>query len=313
MSQYIENEKHPKEYNGVVVPMVTPLTKSLKADRRAVKRIMRLFANNGISPLICGTTGESPNLPITVSADCVEAAVLAKSEGQTIYAGLIGNNPNLTAGQANRYSECGADVAVPTLPAYYILTPQQMESFYLTVADKSCCPIMIYNIKATTQMSIPIDVVGRLSEHPNIVGLKDSERDEERMKTLISMFRDRADFSYFCGWGAKSLDSLQLGADGVVPSTGNIVPELYKKLIDAFKKGDMDTAEKMQKLTDEVAALYQKDRTLGESLAALKALMNHRSLCSTVMMPPLTEIPADKVYFLHLFDKFIKILQDECN
>jgi Dihydrodipicolinate synthase/N-acetylneuraminate lyase len=276
-----------KTYSGVVVPMVTPITKELKIDTAAVSRIVKLFAENGISPLIMGTTGESSSISLEQSKIFLQTAVQAKGKDQMIYAGLVGNNVAELLERAKIYAALGADVVVSTLPSYYILTPEQMELYYTQLADASPCPIMMYNIKATTQMSIPPATVERLSHHPNIVGLKDSERDEERLLYFIKKFKNRSDFSFFCGWGAQSLGSLLLGADGVVPSTGNIVPEMYKKLYDAFLENNYTEAEKWQIATDEVAKTYQQDRTLGQSLAALKALMAEKELCETFMLPPL--------------------------
>lgn len=268
--------------------MATPLKADLTIDTDAVVRIMRRFAENSISPLVLGTTGESASVGETESLRFVRAAVAARAAGQQVYAGLVGNDVRQLVRLGNLYAEAGADAVVSTLPSYYILTPEQMKAFYLTLAEEVKAPIFMYNIKATTQMSIPLEVAEELSRHPNVAGLKDSERDEEKMKASIAAFKDRADFSFFCGWGAQGGNSLKLGADGIVPSTGNIVPELYGKLYKAFAAGDFAAVDRCQALTDQVGAVYQKGRTLGQSLAALKAIMQSQGLCGTTMMPPLT-------------------------
>jgi dihydrodipicolinate synthase/N-acetylneuraminate lyase len=282
-----------KRFSGVVVPMITPLTDDFSIDRDAVKKIMQGFSANGLHPLILGTTGESSSIGENASLDLMAAAVEVKGQGQCIYAGLVGNQVEELIERGNKYMKIGADVIVATLPSYYILTPSQMINFYTTLAEKINGPVMMYNIKATTQMSIPSEVIHKLSQHPNIWGLKDSERDSGRLALLIQMFKNRPDFSFFCGWGAQSAVSLKLGADGIVPSTGNIVPELYRKLYQASLIGDYEKACKYQTETDKVAVLYQKGRTLGESLAALKVLMNIKGLCETTMMPPLSK-PSDE-------------------
>ena len=279
-----------KRFSGVVVPMITPLNKDFTVDIKAVERIMRLFSKHGIQPLVLGTTGESSSISEVESCRFVEAAVKAKIENQSVYAGLVGNQVEGLIERGNKYIQLGADCVVATLPSYYMLTPAQMTVFYTQLADEISGPVIMYNIKATTQMTIPLDVVEKLSIHPNIYGLKDSERDAERMQTCIETYKNNPDFSYFCGWGAQSFGSLQLGADGIVPSTGNIVPEMYGKLYSAALNGDWAECEKWQEATDKVAVIYQKDRTLGESLAALKVLMNAVGICNTTMMPPLTEL-----------------------
>lgn len=279
-----------KRFSGVVVPMVTPLNNDFSVDALSVERIIKLFAKNEIHPLILGTTGESSSLNLSQSLKLLEVAVEMKGENQCIYAGLVGNQVDDVIIRGNQYIKLGADCVVVTLPSYYALTSKQMTVFYKTIADKIDGPIMIYNIKATTQMSIPLEVIDELSSHPNIWGLKDSERDVERLASCIELYKDNQNFSFFCGWGGQSANSLKLGADGIVPSTGNSVPELYKELYDAALRGDWEVCNKLQMETDAVAKQYQNGRTLGQSLAVLKALMYEKGLCNKTMMPPLTEV-----------------------
>lgn len=288
-----------KRFSGVVVPMITPLLSDLTIDTEAVTRIINSFSENGLHPLVLGTTGESCSVNEENSMKLVKAAVNARGIDQIIYAGLVGNQVEELVKRGNLYIQTGADVVVATLPSYYSLTPQQMTEFYTFLADNIKGPVMMYNIKATTQMSIPADVVAKLSDHPNIYGLKDSERDYDRMKTFIEIYKDRPDFSFYCGWGAQGAGSLELGADGIVPSTGNIVPELYGKLYQAYLDGDLKSAAIFQEETDKVALVYQQGRTLGQSLAALKVMMSIKDLCGTEMMPPLTKLSKQEVEILH--------------
>ena len=282
------------KYNGVVVPMVTPVTPNGFLDKPAVERIIRSFVQAGVSPLLMGTTGEGNSVSTIDGQELIETAVKA-AEGQiTIYAGLTGNCFNEQLKQAGYYSASGADVIVATLPSYYSLTPEQMENYYRRLADSIKGPLMLYNIAATTHMSIPIDVIERLAAHPNIVGLKDSERDLERMEKCIAIADERDDFAYFCGWAAQSAKSLELGGNGIVPSTANFVPGMFRQLYDAAVSGDMETAYRLQDETNEIAKLYQAGRTLGQSLTALKVMMQTRGLCTPDMLMPLTRLSAEE-------------------
>ena len=283
-----------KKYRGVVVPMVTPVTKEGRLDTEAVVRIIEFFAKAGVSPLLMGTTGEGNSISPKDGLLFVETAVKAAQKRITIYAGLTGNCFSEQLAQAEAYTKAGADVIVATLPTYYALTPEQMENYYRTLADSIKGPLMLYNILATTHMSIPVDVIRRLADHPNIVGLKDSERDLERMAQCIEIAKDRDDFCYFCGWAAQSAHSLELGGDGIVPSTGNFVPEMFQQLYEAAIAGDMATANRLQDETNEIAKIYQKDRTLGQSLTALKVMMQTKGLCEPWMLMPLTRLSAEE-------------------
>ena len=282
------------KYRGVVVPMVTPVTQEGQLDVEAVKRIINFFAENQVSPLLMGTTGEGNSVSQSDGLLFVETAAKAAAGRITIYAGLTGNCFAEQLTQAEAYTKAGADVIVATLPTYYALTPEQMENYYRTLADRITGPLMLYNILATTHMSIPVDVIRRLADHPNIVGLKDSERDLDRMAACIEIAKSHDDFAYFCGWAAQSAHSLELGGNGIVPSTGNYVPDMFCQLFDAAVSGDMETANRLQEETNEIAKIYQKDRTLGQSLAALKVMMQTKDLCDPWMLMPLCRLSVEE-------------------
>ena len=277
-------------YRGVVVPMVTPVTAEGSLDTAAVERIIERFAQTGVAPLLMGTTGEGNSVSRADGLLLVETAVKAARGRILIYAGLTGNCVSEQVTQANAYTRAGADVIVATLPNYYALTPEQMEQYYLQLADSIQGPLMLYNILATTHMSIPVDVIERLSHHPNIVGLKDSERDMDRMAQCINISKKRDDFAYFCGWAAQSEHSLSLGGDGIVPSTGNFVPEMFQELYLSAVGGNPERAIQLQEQTNEIAKIYQQGRTLGQSLTALKVMMQTRGLCEPWMLAPLTRL-----------------------
>ena len=257
--------KEMKKYRGVVVPMVTPVTEDGTLDVEAVKRIVGFFAEAGVAPLLMGTTGEGNSVSAAAGRLLVETAVASAAKRVLIYAGLTGNCFEEQVTQADAYLQAGADVIVATLPSYYALTAKQMLDYYTSLAD-----------------------------HPRIVGLKDSERDLERMAACIKISKERADFSYFCGWAAQSASALQQGADGIVPSTGNFVPGMFQQLYEAALRGDMDTAFRLQQETDEIARVYQKDRTLGQSLTALKVMMQQRGLCEPWMLMPLSRLAEEE-------------------
>jgi dihydrodipicolinate synthase/N-acetylneuraminate lyase len=276
-----------KKYTGIIVPAITPLTEKLQLDEAAVEKIFASFYQYNISPFILGTTGESASLPLQLKKDYVLAAEKNKKMGSLLYAGI---GSNVLAESIEFAAYCclhAVDVLVATLPSYYGLTEKQMLNYFEKLADSISLPLFIYNIPATTHMSIPLTVIDELSKHKNIVGIKDSERSEERMNESLRLWKDRNDFHYILGWAAKSADALLLGADGLVPSTGNLYPEIYADMLQVFEQGDKDKLFALQKLSDDYGALYQSNRTLGESLLELKTLMNKKGLCEAVVMPPL--------------------------
>lgn len=278
---------HNKKYKGIVVPAVTPLTASLTLDAGAVERMLANFRKHHVAPFILGTTGEAASLPLSVKQEYLQTAARLKQPGDVLYAGISSNVLEESVSFAKSCFDAGVDVVVATLPNYYPLTPMQMKAYFEELAGKVPGPLMIYNIPPTVHMSIPLDVVEELSHHPNIVGLKDSERNEERLLAALQLCANRADFSYFAGWAAQSAQTLLKGGDGIIPSTGNFAPGVYDELYNAAVAGDADVANTLQKQSDVLGNVYQGGKTLGESLWALKVLMKKEGLCDTHMMPPL--------------------------
>lgn len=283
-----------KKFYGVVVPMVTPVTAEGCLDVEAVKKIIASFVKNQVHPLLMGTTGEGNSVSQSDARLMVETAAQAAQGKITIYAGLTGCCVSEQMSQVDAFIAAGADVIVATLPSYYALTPEQMYAYYKNLADYSRKPVMLYNILATTHMTIPVDVVKCLADHPNIVGLKDSERDLDRMAQCIAISKERADFSYFCGWAAQSQYSLSLGGDGIVPSTGNFTPGMFRDLYEAAANGNQERAKQLQEETNEIAKIYQAGRTLGQSLTALKVMMQTEGLCTPDVLSPLTRLSAEE-------------------
>ncbi|WP_192579136.1 dihydrodipicolinate synthase family protein [Dyadobacter aurulentus] len=283
-----------KKFSGVVVPMITPVHADLTIDVPAAEKLVHYLTSNGAAPFILGTTGESASIGRAEKKKLVEATVKAAAGRSIVYAGISGNAVTDSIEDAHHYQDLGADVFVATMTSYYPADADQMLRYFTLLADKVPAPLIIYNIPATTHLSIPLDVVEQLSTHPNIVGFKDSERSVERLERSVSLWKDRSDFAFLTGWAAQSLRALQLGADGIIPSTGNLAPKLYDTLSRSVAEGNGQVAENAQLKADRISEIYQKDRTLSYSLPALKAMMSAYGLCQACMLPPMFQLAADE-------------------
>jgi dihydrodipicolinate synthase/N-acetylneuraminate lyase len=276
-----------KKYHGVVVPAITPLQSNLQLDTAAVERIFLFFQQHGVHSFILGTSGEAPSLPAALKEAYIKLAGRLKTDDQLLYVGISSNCLADSVEWARIAFGEGADVVVCNLPSYYQLPDQQIQKYFEQLAERVGGPLMLYNIPVTTHHSIPLSIIDQLSHHPNVVGIKDSERNEERLQTSLKLWSHREDFSHFLGWAARSGESLLNGGDGLIPSTANIAPGLYSNLAKAAATGDREKVEKLQQLSDELGNSYQTGGSLGESLAALKVLMHKEGLCEPYMMPPL--------------------------
>lgn len=276
-----------KKYEGVVVPAITPLTAGLQLDEGGVERLFTFFRQHAVLPFILGTTGEAPSLPLQIKRQYIRLAARLKQGSELLYAGISSNCVADSVELAKYCFEEGVDVVVATLPSYYALTEDQMRRHFFRLAESIGGPLMIYNIPATTHQSIPLRVIDELSHHPHIIGTKDSERDEDRLKRSIGLWAGRPDFSHFLGWAARSSYALLNGGDGLVPSTANFRPDIYRDMMEAAAEGNVERLAALQEESDRMGSSYQSGRTLSESLAALKVIMEKRGICEHHVMPPL--------------------------
>ncbi|MBN2273148.1 MAG: dihydrodipicolinate synthase family protein [Bacteroidales bacterium] len=285
-------KRNEKNYSGVIVPMITPLSSDYSIDRTAVALIMKTFTKNQCSAFVLGTTGESVSVAEKDKTILVESTVREAGHKIKVYAGISGNCLQESISNANHYASLGADAVVAHLPFYYPMNDSNMIRYFKTIADNIQCPLILYNNPITVKWSIPLEIIEELSYHPNIAGVKDSERGLERLDRSLALWSNRDDFSFLLGWTAQSAYALGKRCDGIVPSTANLTPQLYHDLYQSAVAGDAEKAGALQQQADIITNLYIKDRNISEAIPALKVLMAEYGLCKTVVLPPMYEADA---------------------
>jgi 4-hydroxy-tetrahydrodipicolinate synthase len=208
-----------------------------------------------------------------------------------VYAGLGDVQPGEFM-DANDLFHAGANAVVVHPPVARPVLPQELAGWYCALLDQLEGPLLLYNMPMTTGVSIPLDGVEQLLGHARLAGIKDSENNSKRIEELLKRFGGRPEFSIFIGVGALMEKGLKLGAHGIVPSVGNLIPKVCEDLCASARRSDWVEAGNHFSRMNAVAALYQKGRTLNESLAALKAAVHCRGLCAPHVLPPLVPLSA---------------------
>lgn len=274
-----------------IVPLLTPVTGDGRIDEPALDRLVAHILAGGCQGLmVCGTTGEFASLPLADRVRLVRRATAAVAGRGVIFAGIGDTCPAQSVELAREFLAAGADCVVANLPSYYPLTPEMMERYFAGLAGRIDGPVYLYNIPQTTRQSIPLDVVERLSHHPRIAGIKDSDPDAARQDQLGRMFAGRPDFAVFCGSVAMASRAMRAGADGFIPGAGNFAPVLMTQLMARHVEGDAAGADATQSRIDAVNASYQKGRTVSQLFCALKAILEIRGLAQRHMLPPLLPV-----------------------
>jgi dihydrodipicolinate synthase/N-acetylneuraminate lyase len=284
------------ECDGVVVPMVTPCTAAGELDERAVHEIVDFLLEGKVDGIfILGTTGEGASVPFSMHAKFTGVVTDHVNGRARVYAGISDNCLSVSLDSAAASFHAGVDAVVAHPAFYYSLQPDELIAYFSALADGVKGPLLLYNIPATTHVSIPVGVIATLSERPNIIGLKDSENSPGRPEAILDAVGGKDGFSLFMGASVLSAKALALGMDGVVPSSGNLAPHLWHEMLCAAVRKDWAEVGRLQVKANRVAGVFQRNRTLGQSLAALKAAMSCLDLCEPNMLPPLHALTPDQI------------------
>lgn len=278
------------KYHGVVVPMISPFTPAGEIDEPAVGRIVDHLIGGGVEGIFpLGTTGEAASIYNGERRKLVAATVSSVKGRATVYAGIPSNCFKESVEAAKTYKELGAQAVVAHMPSYYPLSDADIEAYFQRLADSVPLPLVLYNIPVTTHHSIALDSVDKLSKHPNIVAIKDSSGDRARLTEMLKRTGGRTGFPVLLGSSSTFTHGLKLGGVGLVPSGAHLVPAEYHAMYLAATNDNWNEVERLQHETDIACAAYLKGRSLGDGLAALKALMEKRGLCGRTMLPPIRD------------------------
>jgi 4-hydroxy-tetrahydrodipicolinate synthase len=281
MEHFYEN------YKGVVVPMATPVDAAGDIDAPAAGKLINYLLDHQAVPFIMGTNGEASSLSLKNRTDLVSVLVDHRRSGIPLIAGVIGLPFTETIEQSNAYFMMGVDAVVLTLPNYFGLNNEQMLHYFRSVSERVNGNVILYNIPKTIHMSIPVEVIEELSHEANIIGIKDSEFDEERLDASLSLWKDRHDFFHLTGVNKLMVKGMLNGSRGIVPSTGNFDPGIYHDLYRLCLENRQEEATALLAWTQELCDIYQEHVSLADSLAGLKVVLAHLGLCTEEMLPPL--------------------------
>ena len=282
-------------YRGIIVPMVTPFNQRGSIDEASERRIVSHIVSSGCAVFVAGTTGESSSITDDRKVGLVRIAVEANAGRNLVYAGIADNAFDASLAKARLYKDLGADAAVAHVPWYYAIDEEQTRDWFLRLADECPLPLLLYNMPVTTGHSMSVAFMDELSRHENIVGAKDSERGDDRLAESLASWSSREDFTFHLGWAAMTSWGLQHGMDGGVPSSANLVPDLYRGIYDAVQKGDMDEADRLQAITNEISDYYQLGQPLSRSIPMFKAMLSEFGLCGEYVAPPMLTLAGSEL------------------
>jgi len=262
----IGNERHPQpsalsnRLRGVLLPITTPFDFAQKIDLQAARANLHSWSQTAISGfVVLGSTGERVHLDEREYIEIIESA---RREVSDELAFIVGAGQQSTIGTINeikRAAEGGADAVLVITPNFYrsAITQETLIKHYSEIADASPVPVILYSMPVLTGIKIETATIARLSDHQNIIGVKDSSADVEGFKQTVELCPK--EFAVMTGNGTIFLGALRAGATGAILAVGCAVPEVCVEIMRAFTDGEEERAQLLQsKLTPLATAVTTK-------------------------------------------------------
>lgn len=269
--------------DGVFPPIPTPF-KDGRVDVAAMaSNVERWMATRIRGVVVLGSNGEAPLIDETESDAAVAAARDAVPSDRLCLAGTGRESTAAAISASKRAANLGADAVLVRTPSYFkpLLTSDAFVAHYTAVADASPVPVVLYNYTALTGVTLGVDAVARLAEHPNIVGIKESGSDLRFLTALIDATPDG--FSVMAGSAPVFYPSLMVGAAGGILALASVVPDLCVDLFDLVRAGRLDAARDLQRRLTPIAALV----TSKHGVPGLKAAVSLLGFTAGDPCPPL--------------------------
>lgn len=283
--------KKPLIFRGCAAALITPFQKGdpNNIDSAALIKLIRRQVKAGADALVvAGTTGEASALSSEEHRYLITEA--KKQAGDLpVIAGCGAPTTAKAAALAADAAAAGADAVLVVTPYYNKCSQEGLYRHYMTVADKSPVPVILYEVPSRTGMKVTPDTYIRLSEHENIAALKDATGDLERAVLLRQEIGDA--LPLYAGSDGVTVPMLSVGAVGVISVVSNVLPEMASEMCRAWFAGDSLRAAEMQcRMAPLIRALFSEVNPI-----PVKAVLAALGYCSDTYRLPLCEMDRDAV------------------
>jgi len=261
----------PINLNGILLPVTTPFTPTEDFDPESfTDNLLKWNATGVIGYVVLGSTGERVNLDEREYVQVIQTARRTVPESLTFIAGAGQQSTRGTISEIETAANAGAQAVLVITPYYYraAITQDTLVRHYTAVADASPIPIILYSMPDLTGIKIEPETAARLSEHQNIIGIKDSSADIAKLAEIARRAQD--DFAVMIGNGAVLCEALQVGARGGILAVGCVVPQLCLEIYRAMQAGEIDRAKRLQERLSPLAHAVTKTYGIGGLKTAME-------------------------------------------
>jgi 4-hydroxy-tetrahydrodipicolinate synthase len=231
-------------FTGTGTALVTPFRPDGSLDEAAIRSLARRQIDAGINFLVpCGTTGESPTLTHAEHLRVVELTLEIAKGKVPVLAGAGGYNTAEVIALANELQQLGADGILSVTPYYNKPTQEGLFQHFKAIASAVNLPIILYSVQGRTGVNIEPSTVLRLSQIPNIVGIKEASGNISQMGAILNLVPK--DFLVLSGDDSLTLPLIALGGRGLISVASNEIPTEMTRLVQSALSGDFVEARRL--------------------------------------------------------------------
>lgn len=280
------SKHHKPIFKGCATAIATPFHDG-EVDYFALGEMIERQIRGGVSAIvICGTTGEAATLSIYEHLKCIDFAVRYTDGRVPVIAGSGSNCTKKAIHISKKAAELGADALLVVTPYYNKASDDGLIAHFSSIADVSDKPIILYNVPSRTGVNISLPVYKRLSEHENIVAVKEASGNLSAIASIARECENKLDI--YSGNDDQILPILSLGGLGVISVVSNIVPKATQDICEYYFSNDTTMAKKHQlELLELINVLFCEVNPI-----PLKYALSLMGICQNEVRLPLCE-PTD--------------------
>jgi len=273
-------------FSGSIVALITPFTKDNQIDYACVSDLIEWHITSGTNGIVvAGTTGEAATLSDDEKVALAKFVVNKVNHRISVIAGNGSNNTAHAVLLTKALNDTGIDGLLTLTPYYNKPTETGLLAHFSAIAASTHLPIILYNVPSRTQCDMSNELILKLSELNNIVGLKDATADLARLSYLKNVCSNS--FLFFSGDDATAMAYCMAGGQGVISVTGNVTPQLIALLQQQIKAGQYDQA---QLLEQKLSVLHKVLFVESNPIAVKWALFKLEKIPNADLRLPLTTL-----------------------
>ena len=174
---------------GVFAAVTTPFYPDERVYYRKLEANVARYSRSLLAGMVVlGSTGEAPALDDNETKEVLRTAAEAAAPEKVLIAGVNRESLHSVLELAEVAAKAQYDAVLVRTPTYYSaqMTPEVVANYLRAVADRSPLPVILYNIPRCVAYQIPVEMVGELAQHPNIIAIKDSSGSLERISGIVA-------------------------------------------------------------------------------------------------------------------------------